>query len=67
MTVMSNKRAPKITKSQTHRLFFLWWFVKNNVYVPPFTITLQELNMVITVACSKTDHHILGKSSAGFT
>jgi hypothetical protein len=65
MTVMFNKRAPKITTSQTHRFFF--WFFKNNVYVPLFIVTLRELDIFITVAYSKTDQHILEKSSAGFT
>lgn len=43
---MSNKRAPKITKSQTHRFFFSGGLLRIMCMPPPFTITLQELNMV---------------------
>jgi hypothetical protein len=39
--------------------FFLWGFVKDNVYVPPLPTTLHELKTRIREACADTDQEIL--------
>jgi hypothetical protein len=39
--------------------FFLWGFVKYNVYVPPLPTTLHELKTRIREACANTDQEIL--------
>jgi hypothetical protein len=39
--------------------FFLWGFVKDNVYVPPLPTTLHELKTRIREACANTDQEIL--------
>jgi hypothetical protein len=39
--------------------FFLWCFVKDNVYVPPLPTTLHELKTRIREACAKADQEIL--------
>jgi hypothetical protein len=38
--------------------FFLWGFVKANVYVPPLPTTLPELKTRIREACADTDQEI---------
>jgi hypothetical protein len=35
--------------------FFLWTFVKDNVYVPPLPTTLRELKTRIPEACVNSD------------
>jgi hypothetical protein len=39
--------------------FFLWGFVKDNVYVPPLPTTLHELKTRFREACANTDQEIL--------
>jgi hypothetical protein len=39
--------------------FFLWGFVKDEVYVPPMPITLNNLKDRIRTATAKTDLHLL--------
>jgi hypothetical protein len=39
--------------------FFLWGFVKDNVYVTPLPITLHELKTQIREACVNNDQDIL--------
>jgi hypothetical protein len=39
--------------------FFLWGFVKNNVYVPPLPTTLHELKTRIREACANIDQEML--------
>jgi hypothetical protein len=39
--------------------FFLWGFVKDNVYVSPLPTTLHEIKTRIREACAKTDQEIL--------
>jgi hypothetical protein len=39
--------------------FFLWGFVKDNVYIPPLPTTLPELKTRIREASANTDQEIL--------
>jgi hypothetical protein len=39
--------------------FFMWGFVKDNVYVPPLPTTLHVLQIWIRDACANTDQEIL--------
>jgi hypothetical protein len=39
--------------------FFLWGFIKDNVYVRPLPTTLHELKTRIREACANTDQEIL--------
>ena len=39
--------------------FFLWGFVKDNVFLPPVSANLQELCDRITAAVSLIDHDML--------
>jgi hypothetical protein len=48
-------RSPDLTPMY----FFLWGFVKDNVYVPPLPTTLHELKTRIRQACANTDQEIL--------
>jgi hypothetical protein len=51
MTVCVKAKAPMD--------FFLWGFVKDNVYVPPLPKTLYEFKTQIREACANTDQEIL--------
>jgi hypothetical protein len=39
--------------------FFLWGFVKDNIYVPQLPPTLHELKTWIREACANSDQQIL--------
>jgi hypothetical protein len=45
--------------------FFLWGFMKGNVYVSPLPTTLQELKTPIREACANTDQEILQRVAGG--
>jgi hypothetical protein len=50
----------KATAPTDHPMdFFLWGFVKYNVYVSPLPTTLHELKTQIREACANTDQKIL--------
>jgi hypothetical protein len=48
-------RLPDLTPTD----FFLWGFMKDNVYIPPLPTTLHELKTRIREACANTDQEIL--------
>jgi hypothetical protein len=48
-------RSPDLTPID----FFLWGFVKDNVYVPPLPTSLHELKTQIREVCANTDQEIL--------
>jgi hypothetical protein len=51
--------ASAICRSDAPRLSFLWGFVKDDVYVPPLPITLNNLKDRIRNVITKTDQPLL--------
>jgi hypothetical protein len=51
------ERPPR-SPDQTLMDFFLWGFVKDNIYVPPLPTILHELNTRIREACANIDEEI---------
>jgi hypothetical protein len=50
---------PPISPDLTPMDFFLWGFVKDNVYVPPLPTTLPELKTRIREVSANSDQEIL--------
>jgi hypothetical protein len=48
-------RSPDLTPSG----FFLWGYVKEQVFVPPLPLDIDELKLRITTAIETTDRNML--------